>query len=288
MAITNAEVIALQQSWDGQRFAVKAVSYPHYMGLINARIASIAHPAHIRQLQVPVVGCNHVLSGNAHIIDENGLSYPVCAGDIFIRFPGRELHVDPTSPYIESHFAVDERTGTTLIELGVIPNSPKTIGNVGLDDTILQAYANIWHWIAQTDQLAPIQVLSHISRLMQLIEHSSQTQQAMHTTTQRLQLARQMVSDIDGFTFEAIATRLQLSYRQFRRWFTQETGITPGQFRIRARIERACSLLSDYSVSDTAEKLGYPNPYSFSKQFRQVMGMPPSTFRSHTQQNYRD
>jgi AraC-like DNA-binding protein len=78
-----------------------------------------------------------------------------------------------------------------------------------------------------------------------------------------------------------LAKQLGLSYERFRKVFREQTGMAPGEFRIRRRLERARALLQEggMSVQDIAVELGYPNPYAFSAQFRKLVGTAPSVYR---------
>ncbi|MCT2194114.1 AraC family transcriptional regulator [Paenibacillus sp. p3-SID1389] len=76
-----------------------------------------------------------------------------------------------------------------------------------------------------------------------------------------------------------------LSVFHFSRIFKQTFDLTPHQFQIRYRMEKAKELMIFHrlSLSTIAEKVGYSNIYSFSKAFKQVEGMSPRQFmRSHS------
>jgi AraC-like DNA-binding protein len=67
----------------------------------------------------------------------------------------------------------------------------------------------------------------------------------------------------------------------FARLFRQATGVSPRDFVVRARLEKAEMLLreSELSVTEVAERLGYQNVYFFSRQFKEKLGRPPSEYR---------
>lgn len=68
-----------------------------------------------------------------------------------------------------------------------------------------------------------------------------------------------------------------LDYERFRKDFAARIGAPPHQYRIRRRLDRACSLLrAGRSVAQVAAELGYPSPFEFSAQFRRHLGVPPS------------
>ncbi len=66
------------------------------------------------------------------------------------------------------------------------------------------------------------------------------------------------------------------------RVFKKHKGITPNEFVLRARMDRARTLLhfSDHTVAEIAEQLGYADPYRFSHQFKARMGVCPTAFRA--------
>jgi AraC-like DNA-binding protein len=72
-----------------------------------------------------------------------------------------------------------------------------------------------------------------------------------------------------------------MSYSLFRKRFLERAGTSPGDYRIRRRIERAMALLTKEKllVKEVAAQLGYPDEYAFSAQFKKVAGVSPTIFR---------
>lgn len=78
-----------------------------------------------------------------------------------------------------------------------------------------------------------------------------------------------------------IAESLPMSYNTFRKNFEKAYGVSPSQYRQHARIEHAKQLLSmGFHCSETADRLKYPDLYTFSHQFKQVTGQTPREYRS--------
>ncbi|MDG5789441.1 AraC family transcriptional regulator [Evansella sp. AB-P1] len=71
-----------------------------------------------------------------------------------------------------------------------------------------------------------------------------------------------------------------MSEKYFFYYFKQSLGITPSRYIYQLRMNRARELLysNRYSIKQIAEKLGYPDPYSFSKAFKKYYKVPPSQF----------
>lgn len=79
---------------------------------------------------------------------------------------------------------------------------------------------------------------------------------------------------------DELAGRLEVSKAHLIRTFTRETGISPGKYITRVRIEYAKLLLreGENSVTYVAEASGFSGPNYFAKVFRRETGMSPSEY----------
>jgi AraC family transcriptional regulator len=80
-----------------------------------------------------------------------------------------------------------------------------------------------------------------------------------------------------------LAALLNISQSHLSHMFKQSIGITPYQYLLQQRIERAKQLLkeSDRSIMDIALLCGFNSHSHLSKQFRQMTGMAPKTYRAN-------
>lgn len=78
-----------------------------------------------------------------------------------------------------------------------------------------------------------------------------------------------------------VARALDLSQYYFCRLFKQSMGIAPHQYITRCRIERSKQLLlqSKLTITEIAFEVGFINHSSFTRLFRQYVGMTPKAFR---------
>lgn len=84
-----------------------------------------------------------------------------------------------------------------------------------------------------------------------------------------------------SLTNARLAYECNISEVYFRKLFTKHFGISPKQFIIDLRIQRAKQMLAEgaLSVSVISEKCGFSNPYHFCRLFKQRVGITPSEYR---------
>ncbi|MET9971342.1 GlxA family transcriptional regulator [Streptomyces sp. NPDC006356] len=80
---------------------------------------------------------------------------------------------------------------------------------------------------------------------------------------------------------ETLATRASLSPRHFARAFQAETGMTPGRYVDRVRLEHARRLLEDTTdgVEEISRASGYGTPEAMRRAFVKTLGAAPAEYR---------
>lgn len=88
-----------------------------------------------------------------------------------------------------------------------------------------------------------------------------------------------------AITVDDIAQALQITRKRLYAAFRDVFHITPKQYLIYYRIEKACKQLktTDRPVQEIAEMVGYASPFYFSKEFKRLIGIPPSQYRTALQ-----
>ncbi len=80
---------------------------------------------------------------------------------------------------------------------------------------------------------------------------------------------------------DLLAKKAGMSPRTFARRFREQTGTTPVQWVVSARVQRAKELLeeSDTSIDQVAQQAGFDSPVTFRTRFRSVVGLTPTEYR---------
>jgi AraC-like DNA-binding protein len=82
-----------------------------------------------------------------------------------------------------------------------------------------------------------------------------------------------------------MAARAHLSPSHFSAIFRQRFGVSPHQYLLHLRVQRAQELLltSHYSLAQISEQCGFADVHHFSKVFKRVFGLPPGAYRDRQQ-----
>src|SRR6516162_3080210 len=80
----------------------------------------------------------------------------------------------------------------------------------------------------------------------------------------------------------ALASGAGYSREHFIRAFRAAYGDTPGRYRTRRRVERACELLrsANLTVTEICHLVGFTSLGTFSTRFAELTGMSPSRYRA--------
>ena len=84
----------------------------------------------------------------------------------------------------------------------------------------------------------------------------------------------------DNFSLAEMAAISRMPMETFRKRFVAEVGMPPLSYVLHCKMERAKELLRDQncSVRQAGIEVGMQDPYHFSKQFKNIVGISPSAF----------
>jgi AraC family transcriptional regulator of arabinose operon len=226
----------------------------------------------------------YVVRGSGTFVDSTGVATRVDAGD-FIQMPAGLPHSvvqDPNGQWAECWLTLDGRFCEELGRLGSIDLSRQVI-RPGVDMELIERFERILADLTHAPDTALAHTLARAHDLLSYAHELDHRRRAPHPHADMIDsacaaLGRDLAKRLD---VAALAAAQGLSYERFRKVFRARVGVSPGEYRIRRRIDRARVLIAQERMTNAqaAYALGYPDPFSFSKQFKQVVGVSPNTFR---------
>jgi AraC-like DNA-binding protein len=229
-----------------------------------------------------LLGVNLVLRGRGRYVEGSGREHELRPGVLFHRFPGIEhtTDFDPASGYAELFVVVDAMTGPQLMASGLIDPSP--VLEVGVDPVIIQSFRHLVKRLNLPESRMPARraLLEAVGFINELYDRAHANRALPFWERIVEDACRLLERNFDErLPAETVARRLGVSYAAFRKQFRARTGHSPVEYRIRRRLESAQHALMVKSVTATAREYGYPDPYTFSAQFRKYVGVPPRQFQ---------
>ena len=104
-----------------------------------------------------------------------------------------------------------------------------------------------------------------------------------HEIEKKMQEAKLLIEQFQGnsLSIERIADDLCLSCPHFRRLFKEYAGLSPHQYYLQVKVNRAKELLEHerLSVKQISAQLGFDDEYYFSRLFKKKTGVSPSNWR---------
>ena len=222
----------------------------------------------------------YIKEGSATLLSHKGQPR-LTAGSLFVMFPNEEIHyvVDKGSPWTISWVGL---YGSAVYDLfasaGITPESPiKNVKNIG------HALSSIFEGIYQLSfSIKQFDKLSVISLLYQFFSVLLSDNAAKASIDYVEEAARLISYNYDkNITVESIAERLFINKSYLSRLFKSQKGITPKEYLIKKRLDRAADLLknSSVSVNTIAASVGIDDPLYFSRIFKKYTGLSPSQYR---------
>lgn len=227
----------------------------------------------------------YIVEGKGTLKTASAGSFDIKAGDVFLLFPG-EWHTyfpDPDSGWKEYWIGFSGVNIDSRIESGFFSkNSP--LYKIGYNETVVNLYHEAIS-VAKKQEMYFQQLLAGIVNYMLGIVFTIDCNRKLKNSSfpQIVEKARRyMQENIDKkIDIPAIAQHLNISYSTFRHTFKQYVGISPAQYYLNLKIQRAKDMLKSTkaSIKEISYSLDFETPEYFTKLFRNKTGMTPSQFR---------
>ena len=140
--------------------------------------------------------------------------------------------------------------------------------------------------LTQIDQLdAMLEVQSVITGMSARIVRDAGIRSLAQPSNAVAEAMRYMEQNLnERIHVQDIAKHIGLASSTLSKRFHEEIKKSPVQYITERRISMAMMLLrQDLSIREIAERVGYPDPFYFTKVFKNQTGMSPSEYKKHTQ-----
>lgn len=186
----------------------------------------------------------------------------------------------PKPRYAKAYVCLDPSVAHAFVALGLVDPS-RPVVYVPEDDDILERWLRLRALCENSGPESFFAVFIETQRLLaSLLGRGEQELVSDEGAPWMAEACRMLASDLaDRLPTASVAQILGVDYHTFRRIFRKVKGLPPGEYRIRRRLDRACSLLAKYNVSETGYRLGYATPCAFSAQFTRFVGQSPKDYR---------
>ena len=236
---------------------------------------------------------HYVLSGTGRLManDSRGISheYQIRSGEGFMIFP-RQINTyiaDPKLPWEYIWIEFDGMRAREIIETaGLSPDHP--VYHAAYKD-LRENMKDEMLYIAEHHDAPPFHLMGHLYLFIDYLSRSSSSQM---TTSGRVRdfYIKEALNYIEqnfqnDISVENIASFCGLNRTYFGRIFKETVGKSPQQFLLSYRMAKAAELLklTELTINDVGNAVGYPNQLHFSRAFKNVYGVSPREWRNKNQ-----
>jgi AraC-like DNA-binding protein len=225
-----------------------------------------------------------ISSGSGLFESANTSIRHIKGGDCFLLFPGvwHRYKPDTKSGWEEYWVGFKGTYADDLMQKAFNPNDPFI--TAGLNNSLSKLFHELLEWVQQAS-VGYHQVIAGIALQMLGLIHAIAINKDINTSgTSRLIeeakfLFRESIQDPDKI--ENILKKLPVSYSKLRKDFKSITGLSPNQYQLNLRLDKAKELLANtsLSISEIAYQTGFESVSYLSKIFKSKIGSSPKTYR---------
>ncbi len=230
----------------------------------------------------------HFILNGKGIIKVNNILYPVQKDDIFIiqkNIPFK-YSSDDNSPWEYVWVTFDgSQAETYLSYAGLTADSPVITSTVPT-----KVYFPIVQKILDTNELTFANEIKRVGYLFKILGNLIEAQNTLKTENKRydyssdayVEYALQYIKyNYDHITVNDIAKYIGINRSYLTSIFKNKLSVPPQQYLIHYKLKKAETLILNtcLPIQEIAAKVGYDNPLTFSKIFKQTYGLSPKNYR---------
>ena len=220
-----------------------------------------------------------LLDGEGEYRDEDGKRLPLSKGCFVQRIPGKRHStiVTPGKGWLEFFICISTRTYENLADIGLLSKEP-VLSCRRMEELL----PDLERFLCEMEKAGENELSGLYFRAQELLCRITSSCVREGGEEGLMERACRRLRETQGrLSGQELAEELGLRYETFRKLFRSFTGLSPGQYGIRTRMNEAMRLLagSELSLAVISELLGYPDYFTFGKQFKKETGITPDAFR---------
>lgn len=229
----------------------------------------------------------HYVHSGRGILKAGDTTYYLSKGEGFLICPNVLVSYKPISeePWNYSWVAFNGVNAETYLNrANLSANNP--ILKCTEEDHINNCFQAIFH-STKCEKSMDLKSLSSFYNLLSiLIEETNIVTTDKHSNNHQETYIKQAIEFIDTnysrkIRIEEIASYVGINRKYLSQLFSQILNISPQNYLINFRLQKACDLLtsSSLSINEISNSVGYNDPFLFSKIFKKFKGMSPKVYR---------
>ena len=213
-------------------------------------------------------------------------TFKVNPGSAILVFPGQRHHYKPSAEtgWVEYWVGFNGPVFDRLVQEGILTKEHNYL-EIGLRDSIINVYEEIFGEVLAQRPLYQIKACSGImSLLAEIITFERRKDQPDYYQSIVEKAKILMDSNIyNTINLSSISKQLGISASRFNAIYKNYTSMSPYQYFIHIKINRAKGLLEheNLSVKEVAYQLGFEDQYYFSRLFKIKTGIAPSDWKKY-------
>lgn len=231
---------------------------------------------------------HYIISGSGKFHSFKDKYYYLEPGQAFLITPNtvNTYYADEKHPWCYMWIEFDGlKAQEYLNDAGITEDSPIYKPIKGLESNDLKKHMT---YLMEHPDASPVQIIGTLYHIMDALIRTSSSRNVSTVGNLREFYTREAINFIEqnynkNISITDIANFCNLNRSYFGKIFKDTMHVTPQDFLIKYRMNRACDYLSNtnYPINTIAQIVGYDNPLHFSRAFRNTYNVSPRDWRKN-------
>lgn len=230
----------------------------------------------------------HYVHSGRGVLKTGDRTYELAAGQCFLICPDiiSFYKADSEDPWTYYWVAFNGLNALSYLKrAGLSVENP--IINCNMDSNILECFSFMFRE-SQNQKSGDLNLLGSLYRFLSILIDENISQNLILTTVKKENTYINKAVELIEMNYSSsikineIADTLGLSRKYFSKLFKEALGVTPMDFLLNFRLNKACDLMNNHklSIGEISRSVGYDDQLLFSRTFKKFKGLSPSDYRN--------